>query len=236
MRRIRIIGLALVAVFAFSAVAAATASANHVWWVGGKALAEGKANGKAVKAELKAGTKFVLKGFIFGVEGNVECSKIKFGATPAAIIFNESKTGRDEGKIEFTECTGPSACGAIAEPIVTLGEKTELVEQVLTTKQKEEKVIPKIYDLFLPNGTGEAAKIKFAICGTLTIKGSTVAEIKPEGPSITKEFVFPKPGIKKVINWEGKEIATGLTSEGKEATFFGTAIVSLVSGEEFDVV
>lgn len=226
MSRFRVLGLALVAAFAFSAVATATASANREWWVAGKVLTEGKANGKAVKAELKAGTKFVLKGFIFGVEGNVECGKIKFAASPSPIIFNESKTGRDEGKIEFTECTGPAICGKITEPIVTLGEKTELVED--TTKTK-------IYDLFLPNAAGEAAKITFASCGTLTIKGSTVAEIKPEAASETKEFVFPKPGIKKVINWKGEEVATGLTSEGKEATFFGTAVVSLVSKEPWDV-
>jgi hypothetical protein len=232
MIRIRMIGLALVAVFAFSAVAAASASANHVWWVKGEPLAEGTGINRALKAEAVA-PGFELEGTIFGVNGKVECKKIKFGATPAAIIFNKEKTGRDEGKIEFTECKGPAICGKITEPIVTSGTETELVANVVEGKEGK-----KIYDLFKPKAGAEelAAEIHFAICGTLKIKGSTAAEISPEGESVVKDFIFPKPAIKEVWKWSASApTKIGLTSEGNPAGFFGTAKVELTTGEMWDV-
>ena len=219
--------IGLVAVLAFSAVAASTASAHRVWSYNGVELKVGEAKPiKVVKVvenfRLKAGTT------------TITCTKVAL--TGGAIENITGPTGRDKGKVDFTGCSNGTC--KVTEPIVVKGETTALVEN--TGKSK-------IYDLFTPKGwteekptvNGEFAEIKQTGTGCITatkVEGNGVAaEISPEGNSTTKVLTFPCPRITEIINWKGTTVKLKLTAFGVNAEECGQVEIGVEAPNTFDV-
>ena len=127
MKRMKIVGLALLAVFAISAVASASASAactKYCWLVGGKALAEGKEEALTGAAS----SSYTLTGKAFGfIEVAITCKK---AATTGKIIGGEP--GKDEATIKYTECSS-GTCTPV-EPIETKA-KSEVVLYTSSSKK-----------------------------------------------------------------------------------------------------
>jgi hypothetical protein len=147
MKRLRTIGLCLVAVLALSSLVVSTATARD-FWVNGKVLASGKANGKEVEIVSNSTIYFTIK----TPSVQIACEKLEMvreGSHP--IIWNEAKgteaVGRDDGQLDATKCrdvTSPSC--TVVEPI-----KTDNTSEVSTTLVEEKGTSgKKIYDMFLP--------------------------------------------------------------------------------------
>jgi hypothetical protein len=263
MSRIRIIGLALVAVFAFSAVVAATASARRTWWycvpgtpedkacpnAGEKSIPIPVGTNEEIAAKLKAGTSSVLEITTPLGKAKITCKKIKVAAK--SIIYNHEKTGGgkvgwDEGAIEFSECSS-ALCGKPTEPIRV--PKTGLGETVLVEKEKEQPAGKPIYDDFLPEkGSALFAEIKMPFC---TIKVETIPAVGRQGEpkegegGVTGEIVeaekykvihvfkFICPAEPKKV-WDWK-LEEIKVNELKEAgCFSGEFEVELVSKKAYD--
>jgi hypothetical protein len=204
----------------------ALAVSPKVWFVAGKELTNGKSNSKEIK--LVSNTSFTLK--VPGAGETIECTIIKFAASPKSIIWNENKHGLDEGGVEFSKCKNitKTAC-VVKEPIKTLGTETELAEAASGSGAT--------YDNFKANGSKEFALIEqTGGCATTTVTGTAVAaEISAEGTEQLKHtFKFPCPPIKE--DFIG---TTKITLELK-AFFFtaeecGEAEAELVSKENWSV-
>jgi hypothetical protein len=247
--RLRVLLLSLLAVFAVSGIATATASAKRTWWYNNAQLAIGVQ--KEITAETKAGTEFTLEGTVLGSKTIIKCKKITLthsnGTLANGLIENiAGPTGRDKEKVTFTECTvnvaGCTVTAVKAPPGTEEGE-TALAEDSTKTK---------IYDVFKPNANKVFATITFSgasciVAGTFNVttplgitkedEGGVAEEIvEPETCLESHESVFPKPMIKEVINWKGEAAKVGeLKFAGNEAKFFGNAITkSLPAGSCFD--
>jgi len=249
--RIRTSVLAFLAVFAFSAVAASTASAKRVWTVNGVTLPTGTTKSLTViknsPATLKAGTE------------EIECKtiKLKTGNTiENVLVEGKGPTGRDTGTTEFSECKNVKKAGCVVTVPILVNSPTSLVENTAGTK---------IYDLFRPEGRtelkpaevtakGEPASkeaeeklskyttIKQTGAGCVaatTVEGDGVAaEIKPtEGEEVKHKFVFPCPPISPVNMWNGvKEVSLKLKAFGVKAEECISEIeVELTTKEKFGV-
>ncbi len=257
MRRIRIIGLALVAVFAVSAVASSTASAHRTWWYCVAGTPEDKTcpnagekseripvgKVEAITAKIKAGTEAELSIETILGTATVKCKKI---ALKEAAIFNhEGPTGWDKGKIAFTECSA-GICGKPTEPInvPTKGPG----ESVLAEKEKEQAAGKPIYDVSLPSeGSKVFSEVVTPNCGTIVVEtepavgrqgaaqegeGGTLGEIvEAEKYKLVHVFKYVcEP--KRVWNWHLKEIKVNeLTKKG---CFKAEAEVELTSKKAYD--
>ena len=118
MKRIKVVGLVLLAAFAVSAVASVSASATpcYCWKVNGSKLEAGKS--ETLKGE--ASGAYTLTGKAFGfIEVAVTCKK---AATTGKLIGGTP--GTDEATISYTECSS-SKCTP-TEPILTKA-KSEIV-------------------------------------------------------------------------------------------------------------
>lgn len=181
LKRFRIIGLCLVAVFALSAAGASTASAHLKWWLclkegaghaykdaeckektGGeyewRVLPEGKANFIELTAKLPVGKPAKLHGTIFGfIKETVECETIalKHGTTVYGIVWNEtSGSARDEGVVEFSKCKS-AKCTTFTEPI-RVPENGEGLSVLVSEKPATPgsgEIREPYYDDSLPEGT-----------------------------------------------------------------------------------
>ncbi len=227
MKRMRVVGLALVAMLAISAVAAASASATvtgPIWEVGGAKL------GTGVEEALtgKASSAYELKGKAFGfIEVAITCKK---AANSGSIIGGEP--GTDATTIEYTECSS-SLCTP-TEPIVTKA-KSELVYYTASSKTF-------IGDLFSPKTGTVFTEIK---CGSITAKvtGSIVGELLNEaGEPVLKSgsaagkvgFVrFAGSSSEKYENHKGESKTAELVLEGNPSTLKGTTEVTLNSGSSY---
>jgi len=136
MKRLTMIGVALVAVFAMGAIFAASASATSApWWaINGTRLAEGKTH----NIQAKAVTAFVLSTALVGVK--IECKKLKL---KEGVLLGSSETnpGTDNEVVEFSECAlkegnGFPECELEGTTITTNSLKSELVERNETGKAK----------------------------------------------------------------------------------------------------
>jgi hypothetical protein len=167
MSRIKVILLSMLAVFAFSAVATATASAKRVWTTActevkagtgefteskcaTKVKTKGEAAGKFEKGVLPVGTSKELKltktNESFKLTAGTEVIKCEVvtlttGAIENVLVETLGPTGRDKGTDTFTKCTntGKPNC-KVTEPIVVEG----------TTVLAENSAGSRIYDVFLP--------------------------------------------------------------------------------------
>jgi len=160
MKRIRILGLALVAVFALSAVVAVAAQATEApfYKVAGKRLESGKTE----EISSHAGT----GGFTLTATGKVvKCSTLTNNAGATAIGSNAGVPGTSSETLEFSGCTvtGNGEPCKVTEPIKTTALKNELaLNEGLTSIVVE----------FKPSTGTEFATLKFT--GT----GCEVAETK----------------------------------------------------------
>jgi hypothetical protein len=108
MKKFQILGLALVAVFAFSAIAAASAFAESEWLVGGAPIAAGKTVKVLSEGELKLCDH---KGGLFLEEACVKCSGLNQGIVgpnktdEVQEVTNLAGTSKD-----ITDCTNALNC------------------------------------------------------------------------------------------------------------------------------
>jgi hypothetical protein len=218
-RQIRTIILCLFAVFAFSAVAANTASAHRVWTVCKEVPGEGKEpppkfdnhlcetkakplpERKWEDVVLPVGTKVpievvkVVKPFELKAGTTIiTCEEVvlKEGTIENILVGGNGPTGRDHGTIEFKKCkTSISNC-TVKEPIIDKGKESALVENTAGTK---------IYDMFAPEGWIEGTK----------------AELEKNRPYAKIEQTGTGTGC---INTEveGNGVAAEIVPEGMSAT------------------
>ena len=257
--RLRVLLVSMLAVFAISAVASASASAHRVWTVKGAILATGVPKTFSIT---KSGS-FILTA---GTE-KITCTEEMLegsGEIENVLVEGKGPTGKDRATVKFKKCTASKAGCTVVEPIIVKGT-TVLAEQVLTKKQEEEKVKPKIYDVFLPEAgkeltpaeittfeakekglaTKEQEKLhpytKIEQTGTgcvavTTVEGDGVAaEIVPEGEATSHELNFPATPITPVKLWNGLTITLKLKAFGVAAKEVGKLTIALTTGEAFGV-
>jgi len=230
-RQIRTLMLCLFAVFAFSAVAASTASAKHTWWrchevaagkgefteklcatkVKTKGEAAGIFESEAIPAAQATTTSIKSKAFILTAGTTTitcEALTVKEGKIENIEAENiektKGKTGRDKGTVEFSKCKSSIAGCTVTEPIKDKGKESALVEQFASPH--------KIYDMFAPEGWKEestkanAEKIKpFA---------KIIQEPKPacvntevEGNGVAAEIEPEGYSVAKVLKFPGENAA-----------------------------
>jgi hypothetical protein len=214
MTRIRLIMLSLLAVFAVSAVASASASATEgivEWKIGGNPFT-------GTETETSKGGVFTLKAGI-----TIECKKVK---DTGSITQVAGKAGTDATTVEFEECAipGNANCtvtsenetneGAEVNGTITVKAKTELFEPVETTPDIH-------YDRF----TGEEAEGRFVTIEVDNAAGKTCL-VKGEEYTVTgkacaeagPEAVKAKLTFSKAIE---EACGTGLKLKGVAAEFKG---------------
>lgn len=197
MKRIRIVGLCLTAMFALCAVAAASASAHHF-------NVEGKEVKGTEEFEVK-GTSGVsnLKGMILGVEVRIICKKDKFTGTL-------EKEGKTKGTVLFEECEIENA---------TTKEKLtncKVTNIEFKFKDKLVELNAKIADEFEPSAGTTFVEIEItgASCtlkGKYPVTGTQVCELpKGEEELVVHEIVCTPAGshlelAKKAATFESTE-------------------------------
>jgi hypothetical protein len=225
-RQIRTLILCLFAVFAFSAVAASTASAHHVWTVGCiEKAGEGKEPPK--KFDTKECTthskplperKFEKVPIPIGTADKTEVVKVvknfqlKAGTTTItceAVTLKEGtieniepetgkKTGRDKGTVEFSKCKSSVAGCTVSEPIKDKGKVSALVEGSVTKN---------IYDMFTAEGWKEEATKAGANAQIGRFAKITQTPAPPcintevEGNGVAAEIVPEEPSVTKILKF-----------------------------------
>ncbi len=242
MKRFRLIGVALLAVFALSAVVATVAQAEEApfWTVGGSRLKAGQTHNitaKAFSANLKLSTPEA------GIE--VTCNKVKLNQ--GVLLGSEpGEPGKNDEIAEFTECkvTGNGTACTLPNPIITEPLTSELVENV-----ESKKVGKKLLVEFFPTSGTNFATLKFT--GTCTTKetkvtGKIAAEALTDpgeaaielGQAATqaKSYLIKFPSTPPTEVWlikagVGSAVKIpGLTAFGDESFEIGTTLV-LLEGE-----
>ena len=235
MKHIRIIGLALVALFALGAIAATSAMAapEHIYKVEGKKLEAGE------KEEItsKAKTEFVLKGTgPLGIKSETKCKKLKLNAAEKPVITGGTPGKSEKEKIEFEECTatvGGSKCSSVT--VESASTNNELVTIVLPASKAG-----KLATLFVPASGKVFTKIKFTKCGifgsqSAEVEGSSAALISPEKTEAVNGVLIwnEKEEITETEKQNGEKGKDGLKFNGNAATINGEAEVALVSGKKW---
>jgi hypothetical protein len=216
-RRFRMLPLALVAVLAFSAIAAAAAQAHEWSIVNGKNKVGTEISGTHTLAELElasetvssSGGPFTLSSFIGTTAIMVECATEENTGT---II----KGGTDTATITFKTCKltkpTPNVCTV---PNITATTKTELIT-----------VGTKLYDEFLPEVAGgkfATLKIEGAECslkGSYEVKGSTAGYDSASATNQEKHTLVFSSTV-------SSEAGTALTLGTKAATLTGSSVEKL---------
>lgn len=229
MKRLRIIGLALVAALAMSAVASSAAQANEgpFYKVAGAKLEAGKS--EEVKA--KALSNQVLSGNLFGFATTVTCTalKVKAGST-----IDGGVPGTSKETLEYSGCT-QTGLGSMCE-VENKEVKTNAVNNKLVYSEPARKGFIDV--LFTPASGEEFVNIKFtgsclvkeakvtgSVAGeTLTAKARNAVGKGTEAK--TGETWLPATQIKTV--WVGEtETAVGLKWAGAAATIEGKSEAKL---------
>jgi hypothetical protein len=206
MQRMRVVGLALLAVLAISAVASASASATTgpIWEVNAAKLATGAEEALSGKAA----SSYELKGKAFGfIEVAITCTK---AANNGSIIGGEP--GTDATTIEYTGCSS-SLCTP-TEPIVTKA-KSELV---YFTEIKCGSITAKVTGSIVGELLNEA---KEPVLKTGTTAGK-IGYVRFAGAS-----------TEKYENHKGESKTAELVLEGNPSTLKGTTEVTLTSGDSY---
>jgi len=245
MKRFRMIGVALLAVFALGAVAAsASAETAPYFTVGGTRLVAGKTHNLA--ARVYKGNSFTLTNADESVV--ITCTALK---TNGGVLLgsNAGEPGKANQITEFSGCKLESGNGA---PTCTL-EKTTITTNEIVSEQVENVVNSKnggqLLEEFRPAGKSGFVTIKFAGGAACTVEetivsGSTVAEVLTDpaegkielGQAPTQAtsvlLKFPSTPITKVwliSNGAGKIAKTGQVSFGVESVQTGTSLVLLAN-------
>jgi hypothetical protein len=234
MKHIRIIGLALVAAFAMSAVAATSALAlSHTYTVETKKL---EAN-ETKEIRSSAATEFTLKGEDLGVKSETKCSKIKLDAALHPVIVGGTTGTSKNELIEFEGCKaklGSAECKEVA--VESASTNNELV-----TILAPAALSGKLGTLFTPSSGTTFSKVKFTKCGilsiTATVEGSTVALVPSELESKLGMLSWSESSeITEVEKQNGEKVKTGLKANGNKATLNGEATVELLSGQSWSAL
>jgi len=212
MKRFRMIGVALVAVFALGVVAsAAQAETAPYFTVNGTRLVAGKTHNITAKSTKN----FVLVTPAAGVE--IECTALT--AEKGVLLgSNPGERGKDNEITKFTGCKltkgngEENGCKLESETLTTnelLSEQVENVSGGRGGKQLLEEFRP------APGSTGFIT-IKFTggtVCvagQTTTVSGQTVAEVVTDG---TEEKVELGQAAKEATSWKIRFPATGAIEE-----------------------
>jgi hypothetical protein len=251
MRRIRLLGSALVSVFALAAIAASAAFAENppLWLSGGSPLPAGH-----VLPILGLGT---VQDFKNSVQ-SIQCQHVAFTGS----VWNEAHMGADEAHIVFSECavykgaklppeTATQLTECTVEDTVAKTPGTVLLEvaTLLVYLSSTAGAGNKIGDLFTPTAANSPnfVKLNFANTGTgvgkckqsgeTNVVGSVVAKIKPNGISepgwgepvegLLGTQIFPTAAQTKYWNWE---LGNTLTEGKATLKVFGTELATQ-SGE-----
>jgi hypothetical protein len=235
MTRIKLVGLCLVAVFAFGVVAAAEASAaEYVYKVEGKTLSGNK------EITSKAKTEFTLTGeeSILGakVKAITKCTKLKLNAAEKPVIVGGTPGKSEKEKIEFEGCTatlGGSKCSSVT--IESASTNNEIVTIVLPASKAGDLGI-----LFTP-ATGKIfTTVKLSKCGIFgsheaKVEGSSTA-LASTGEAVVGTLTYSETEeITKIKKSSGAEETTGLKFAGNPSKINGVAEVELVSKEKWGV-
>jgi len=254
MKRIRLIGLALLAVFALSVVAASVAQAEEApfWSIEGTRLAAGKTHFITTKVykEGEKGQELKLETPSVGII--VKCTGLNFPFETGVILGSEAETpGTNNEVAHFTGCTvtgNGEKCLVVGKEVTTKPIKSELVENV-EKEGETKKVGKKLLVEFAPaEGTNfvtlkfEAEKGGECKFTESPVSGSTAAEVLNEKeepvelPNKLQEFNsgltrFPATAITEV--WlvkagVGSAVTVGLKAFSLVASReVGTALVLL---------
>lgn len=233
MKRIRVIGLALVAVFAMGAVAQASAT-EYIYKVAGAKLEAGKTQ----EITSKAKTEFTLTGeeTILGtkVKAITKCKKLKLNAAEKPVIVGGTPGKSEKEKIEFEECAATLG-GAKCEKVVveSASTKNELVTVVLPAGKAG-----KLATLFTPTTGTVFTVVKLTKCSFFgsheaKVEGTSAALITPEKSEQAAGVLAWSEAeeITKVKRSNGEEPTVGLKFAGNPSKINGEAEVELVSKE-----
>jgi hypothetical protein len=231
MRRIKLVGLALLAALAVSVAASASASASgcYCWKVAGSKLEAGKT--ETLKGE--ATSSYVLEGKALGfIEIAVTCKKAK---TSGDIIGGEP--GTDEATIKYEECKSNSSLCTPVEPIET---KAKSVIVLLTVGGK-----PFWGDLFsAKEGTvlttiscesGLTAEVTGSVVGLLLNENKESIEVGQQFLAKKGYVQFTGAASTKADHLNGEETLDELEWEGTTAKLEGTSETTLSSGKTYGV-
>jgi hypothetical protein len=263
--RIRVLLVSLLAVFAVSAVASASASAEGPHWrvpcrkvsVANKGLGEFNnaactevggtkeftnvlLTGETIKAvsKNKAGTSFILKGTLAGVKITLECTKVEDKST-----LEGGGPGKDKNEIIFTKCTvtAPAESGCKVKEPITVKTITVLVflsRKKTTPPEKWRVQTEKEYEEAPGKGEERAIGDEFK-----PETGTTFAEITLSGCNKAHEALngtFPVKGTDTGIAsgslLEFKEETSSLTFGGNAATLTGTVEQEVEGGGVIEAV
>ncbi len=250
MKRLRLIGVALLAVFALSVVAASVAQAEEApfWTVEGTRLAAGKTHFITTKIYKEGEAGQTLKLETPGAGVVVTCTGLNFPFETGVILgSNAGEPGTDNEVAHFTGCTvsgNGTKCAVEGKEVTTNPIKSELVENVENGKAGK-----KLLTEFSPLTGTSFVTLKFkAETGgkctftTTPVEGSAAAEVLNEKevpvelPNKSEEFKsgltrFPTTAISEV--WlvkagVGSAVSVGLKAFGLLASReVGTALVLL---------
>jgi hypothetical protein len=232
LRRLRLAGIALVAVFSASAVmsASASASCNYCWHVNGSELASGKS--EATKGE--ATSSYTLTGKALGfIEIAVTCKKA--GASGS---ITGGTPGTDSATINYTECKSNSGLCTPNEPIETKA-KSEIV--LFTTGGKKywgdlytAKEMSGVLTVIECSG-GLKAEVTGNVIGEALNEAKEKIEVGKETEAKKGYITFPGASSAKYTNSKSEEKTAELKWEGTAANLQGTSEITLTSGKAWGV-
>ncbi len=245
--RVRLMLVALLGVFAFSAVAAAAAQAEEApfWSREGVRLAKGETHYITAKK---------YKIFVLTTGGKIiTCENVRL-KEGVLLGSNASEPGTNDDVLElFENCKVSGKIGGktiekckVVEPITTVPVKSELVETV-------QGATGSLLTEFFPEKGEKFTSIEFTaepggFCPpTTAVEGSVAAQVRvdPNKPPELGELVSLPNGKKEAKSWllnfpatqiktawlikggEGKEVKLGLKFLTEEASVEGTALVLL---------
>jgi hypothetical protein len=213
-RSLKVLGLAVVAVLALSAVMASAASAKQ-WYVNGSATP--LAGSETVSC--KTATGFTLTSKVGEITLVLKATGVECLA--GSKIENSGGLGIDSGTLKFTGVTveKPKNCSVSGGSITTNALNTELIVPAGDTTNG--------YDLFKPATGSEFVTVSItggtcAVAGNYPVKGEIAGKGNTWGTELVEQPLAFSPTIDGVT---GKKLTFG----GEPATMEGTAL-NLLSG------
>jgi len=236
MKRFRIIGLALLAVFALSAVMSSAAQAETApfFTINGTRLAAGKTHNIDARAKPGGG------GFALTVTGTgVSVTCTEFSIEKGVLLgSNAGQPGKDNEIAKFGNCSAAgngSEC-KVKQPIKTNPLSSELVESASGTQLLEE---------FKPTTPPVFVVLEFEKCtvvnGAVSAEGSAAAEYRLDNVGEGKVELGQTP--EEATSWIVKFPATPITSVllinssgTRESTTVGLTVATIASTLEGSVL
>jgi hypothetical protein len=238
MKRLTMIGVALVAVFAMGAIFSASAMATSApyWSIGGTRLAAGKTHFIAAKP---VSAKFTLTTPALGTEISCTGFSLKEGSLLGSTELNP---GTNDEVVVFTGCklekgNGFPECKLTSETLTTNSLKSELVEKAAAPKILLTEFFPVKQPFITLHFEGKCEDTE------APVEGSTAAEVTTDNTA--EETVELGQAAKQATSWrlrfpnltelkvilvkEGvaSEVKTELTLASDPSVQTGTALVSL---------